>query len=358
MVSVNALACITPARTVGPERDTRPWPAHLREPGLAPSATESLPAEPVRAWEASIGRGAAGPLAIGDSVVVVQATDQRLTVLDRATGKRLWSARIQGLGAVGPLLAADAVYTAGTSGQVTAFSLRTGRALWQRMTAPVVGPLALGPSRLVVATGDGRVYALAATTGAVLWRRDLQAVLRSGATLAGDRVTLATDDSLIQLDAATGARLRATAARGFALAPPASAAGVLVYASPDGFVSAYDQATLTQRWSHATDPVLGSPAIARDTVFAVSISGNVLRIPLGGGRLSTTPLGVTVRASPAPLARGLLVATVAGEILWIASSDTVPAWKVRVDGPLDQAPIVDRGLLIFADGRGRIHAWR
>jgi outer membrane protein assembly factor BamB len=291
-------------------------------------------------------------------VIVIQATDQRLSVLARATGRRLWSARIEGLGAGGPLLAADAVYTAGTSGQVTAFSLRTGRALWQRMTAPVVGPLALGPSQLVVATGNGRVYALSPTTGSELWRRDLQGVLRTGATLTGNRLTIATDDSLVQLDAATGARVRATAARGFALAPPASAGGTLVYASPDGFVAAYDEATLTQRWSRETDPILGSPAIARDTVFAVTISGNVLRIPVGGGPLSTIPLGVTVRASPAPRARGLLVATVAGEILWIASEDTLPAWKVRVDGPLDQAPVVDRGLLIFADGRGRIHAWR
>jgi hypothetical protein len=107
------------------------------------------------------------------------------------------------------------------------------------------------------------------------------------------------------------------------------------------------------------EPVMNSPAVARDTVFAVTIGGSVWRIPLGApGEASAVQLGVTVRAAPAPLAQGLLVATVAGEVLWVSGPSATPRWQVRVDGPIDQPPIVDQGLLIFLDGRGRIHAWR
>ncbi len=359
LLSVNALAC-TPARLIGPERETRPWPAHLLVPGLAPSAADTLAREPVRLWSTVVGRGLAGPPALGDSVIVVQATDPHLVAIARASGKRLWSTRVDGLGTTGPLLGPDAVYTATASGQVSAFSLKTGRAAWHRSIDPVVGPLVLTPNRVFTAAWNGRVYALNRASGVVLWRQDLETTLRTGPTRVGPYLVVASDDSLMQIDSADGHRTRTVSARGLSVAPPAVTGDLLIYSSPDGFIAAYDAATLERRWIREThQPVMGSPVVARDTVFAVTIGGSIQRIPLAApGDATRIELGVTVRAAPAPLAEGLLVATVAGEVLWISGDSPTPRWQIRVDGPIEQPPIVDRGLLVFADGRGRIHAWK
>jgi hypothetical protein len=357
-LTVNALGC-TPVRRVGPERESRPWPAHLLVPALAPSAAETLAAEPVRLWSAHAGRGFAGPPAIGDSVIAVQTTDSRLVALSRSTGKQIWQVRVDGLGASGPLLGPDAVYTATVNGQASATSLHTGRSIWKRTLQPLVGPLALDPKRLFTATASGRVYALDRGTGGIGWRHDLEAPLRSGPTLMLGRVVVATDDSIFQLDPGDGHRLGARAMHGVALNPPAVWDTLLVYSSPDGFLAALNASDLTPVWkTNASEGFMGSAVVARDTVFAISIGGTIWKVPLATPAAPVRiDLGVPVRASPTPLADGLLVATIPGEILRLTGS-AEPSWKVRADAPLEQPPIVDRGSLIFLDGRGRIHAWR
>ncbi|MBI4499739.1 MAG: PQQ-like beta-propeller repeat protein [Gemmatimonadetes bacterium] len=356
---VNAIAC-TPARRIGPQRDPRPWAAHLLVPGLAPSAAETLASDPVRLWTATAGRGFAGPPAIGDSVVIVQATDARLLAFARSSGKRLWGLRVGGLGSTGPLLDGERVYTGTAAGQVAAVSLRTGRFLWKRDIQSVAGPLALSVSRLFAVGTPGRLYAFNRVNGALQWRRDLEGVLRSGPTLLGANVVVASDDSVFQVNAQDGRVVKAVPVRGLSLNPPAVAGSSIIYASPDGFVIALNADDLTQQWRvELGSPVLGSPAVARDTVFAATITGSIWQIPLFAPGLAThVDLGVSIRASPTPIADGLLVATVAGELIRLPGAASQSRWQVRVDGPIDQPPIVDRGLLIFTDGRGRIHAWK
>ena len=358
-LSVNAFAC-TPVPRRAPERDSRPWPAHLRVPTLAPSATETLSADPVRVWTTSAGRGFSGPPAIGDSVIVVQTTDQKLVALDRETGRKIWTARVDGLGATGPLLGTETVFTATAKGQVSAVALRTGRAQWRRSIEPGAGPLVLTDDRLYAATTGGRLYGLDRASGAVEWRSDLEAPLRAGPALHAGYLVVATDDSLFCLDARDGTRTVTVAARGLSLQPPAVSGGLFVYASPDGFLAAYRAGTLERAWQvELHRPFMSSPAVARDTVYAVTLDGALERVALAGPREPTTSeLHVAVRATPAPIASGVLIATVGGEILWLDAGADTPRWKTRVDGPLEHPPIVDRGMLIFVDGRGRIHAWR
>ena len=119
-------------------------------------------------------------------------------------------------------------------------------------------------------------------------------------------------------------------------------------------------ASLELLWKiEVEEPIFGGAVVARDTVFAVSISGKVWSIALAEQQsASYVDLKTPVRASPAPIRNGLLVGTIGGELLIISPTDPAPTWRVRVDGPIEQQPIVADGELIFVDGRGRIHAWR
>jgi hypothetical protein len=171
---------------------------------------------------------------------------------------------------------------------------------------------------------------------------------------------VAGDDSLFLLDPASGNVLRRARASGLSLNPPAAHDGLVVFASALGRIEAWDAASLEPRWTVATrDPVLGPPAIARDTVFALTAAGTLWSVPLAAPETAVpTELGIAARASPVALAGGVLVASLGGELMLVGTGVPTPRWSVRVDGPLEHAPLVVQGLLLFVDGRGRIQAWK
>ena len=103
--------------------------------------------------------------------------------------------------------------------------------------------------------------------------------------------------------------------------------------------------------------MFGGPAIARDSVFAVSVRGILWRIPLGNPDAADgIPIGAAVRAPASPVRDGVLIGTLGGEIVLVAGGSVVP--QGRVEGPIEQAVIVKDGAMFVVDGRGRLHAWR
>lgn len=277
------------------------------------------------------------------------------------TGKRLWRAHLNAAGASGPLIVGRYVFsaTAGHRGRVYALRLSTGGTAWRRDVGPVSGPLAFTDGRVYAVTELGRLVAIDTARGTIAWDRLLRGRVRSGVTAFGDAVLVATDDSLFVLDAATGTPRAQAAAPGAVLSPPAVVGDTVVYASPDGFVAAYDTA-LTRLWRVNVDgPIFGGAVVARDTAFAVTLDGGLWRIPLAEpDHPDTIALGVVVRAPPAPVRDGLLIATVGGEILLVRDRGAAPAFRLGVDGPVEQAPLVDRGSLLVLDGKGSVHAWQ
>lgn len=342
--------------------EPRPWTVYMGSLDRAPSAEEALGSEPAPLWTHVIGRAPAGPLAVGDSAIAVQGVDRRLTVLNRATGERFWQTRLNAPGATGPLLDEEKIYTAtgGPDGRIYAFDLTTGKKDWDQTVGRVVGPIALAGGQVFAATQRGRICALESESGDVTWRRAFTGPIRGGVTTAGNSVFVATEDSLYLLSADEGKTIAAVSAPGALAQAPAISGEILVMASPDGFVAGLALEDLSVVWQvETTEPVFGSPAVARDTVFAVTIGGKLWKIPMDNpAKASATRLEVVVRSPSTPIRTGVLVGTVAGEILWITENGVSPRWRARLDGPVEYAPIVDAGVLVAVDGRGKIHTWR
>jgi outer membrane protein assembly factor BamB len=332
---------------------------YLGETDRAPSATETLAAEPALIWTAKAGKAPAGAIAMGDSVVAVQSTDKHLYVFLRGSGRRLWRKRLDDPGAAGPLLAGEWIYTAsgGDKGRVYAYRLDDGKREWERRIGPVTDPIAAQGALVFAATRGGGVYALSTSTGSIAWRVALEGAVSSGVTPAGEHLIVATDDTLYLLERDTG-KIAARVGVGGVPGVPAVAGDLLVIASPDGFVEGRNTRTLARLWSvDVEEPVFGSPAIARDTVFVATLSGKLWRIPLGDTRSALIQrLGVPVRAPPAPVAGGVLIATIGGEVLRITGDEIT--WRVAERGPIEYPPIVDQGTLFLVDGVGRIHVWQ
>jgi len=359
LVSVNASAC-APRIVHGPASDPGGWSEPLGSGTRAPSAAETVPPEPDRWWRVRLGRAAAGPPALGDQVIAILGVDRDLTLVQFETGDPIWRRQLSAPGAGGPLIAGDRVYaaSAGRSAEVYAFRLEDGKRLWRREVGPVIGPIATARGLVIVATEAGDVTALTPAGGERRWTRRLHGPVRSGVTALGEDVLVATDDSVMLLAAVDGTVRHSVATPGAVIAPPAWLGDTIVLASPDGLLFGLGRDDLALLWSIRTDgPIFGGPVIARDTVFAVSVGGWLWRVPLDNPYDDTSDsLGAPVRASPAPVAHGVLIGTLAGEVL-LVERDTVMR-RARLAGPIEQPPIVRHGVLLVIDGKGTMEAWR
>jgi outer membrane protein assembly factor BamB len=338
------------------------WPVHLRSLARAPSANELVPDALEELWSQDLGRSPSGPLALGDSVVIATTADKHVTLARRDDGRVVWRRRLKGPGAGGALFTADRVYTASADrdGQLQASELLSGKRRWRRTLGPVVGPIALLDSTIYAATAGGMLFAVEMRRGHVRWQRGFPKALQSGVTVVGSRLFVATEDSLYFVDAGSGAPITAVPAFAAVRAPPAVSGEVLVLTSPAGLIAGFDVRTLAERWSiHVRAPIFGGAAIARDTAFAATLDGELWRVPLHAPETAQPQaLGRPMRTTPAPVRNGVLVGTVAGELLLIGTGSAEPRWSVTLDGPIEFPPIVDRGIVFAIDGRGRAYAWR
>lgn len=359
-MGVNAIAC--GGQRVGDGTyNAGSWPAYLASVRRAPSAGETAPVDPAPWWTAEVGRAIAGAPALGDTLLAVTLVGGDVAVLHRETGRVLWQRRLDGTGAGGPLLAGNRLYlvTGGGEGRAYALNVRDGRVVWDRELGPLVGSPALDGTRLIVVTAGGGILALRTADGETVWRRRVRGPVRAGATVVGERVIVATDDSVHAFASGDGAPRAGVRAPGASVRPPAVAGDTLLVASPDGAITALDVETLEVLWRVPLGaPVFGTPAVARDTVFVTTLDGLLWAIPLGTPQETRTiVLDATIRAGPAPVRNGVLVGTVSGEVLLVQQGGIVEP-RLRVDGPLDEPPLMHRGALFVVDGRGRVRTWR
>lgn len=358
--AVNAAGC-TPLRVDAPEAESRAGETPEEVLTRAPSADELVPDSIEPVWARDVGKSASDRLALGDSVVLATAADRKITLLRRDNGNIVWQRRLKGVGSAGPLFTLSRVYSASgdREGQLHAHDFWTGKPRWTRMVGAVHRPIALRQSSVFAATTSGAVVAVATDDGDVRWQRWLSSPVRSGVTVIDDRVFVASEDSLFLLRTADGSVARAVRSRGPTIQPPAATEDLIVLVSPEAFIAAYDAATLEERWwMPVADPFFGGVAVARDTAFAVTVDGDLWRVPLAGpdGAIAQS-LDRPIRMTPVPVGNGVLLGTVAGEVLFVRDRDGGPAWSRMVDGPMEFPPIVEGGSIFVFDGRGTIHRW-
>jgi len=368
LCTVNAIACTaySPLAKLAPERQETPWPVYLGTPQHDPSAAETLSADPRPRWRATVGRAVRGCPAVGESVIAVGTSERQVVLLNRSTGQVLWRTRLQGTIRGGPLLDRDRLYVgteASPDGRVYALHLKDGRVLWSTRTGSVEAALALDHDTLYAATEPGVVLRLATADGKVVWRRQLPGAVRAPPVPAPDGLAVATTaDTLFLLDRATGEVRRRLATAGSVLGGPALGPGGkdLYLGTTGGHVVAVALPQLSATWDvDAGDAIFGAPAVSRDTVYALARNGTLWLVPradAAGAR--SLSLDLVATAGPTPLARGVLAASVSGEVVLVDPASGTISWRAQLDGPIEQPPLVRDGELVVVGGRGDIHIYR
>jgi outer membrane protein assembly factor BamB len=239
-VSVLGAALAVDERTI---RGAAPdWPQFLgpERNGVyaGPPLAETWPAAgPTKVWQKPVGEGFAGPVVVGDRVILFHRVkyEEVVEALDARTGNPQWRYAYktayrddfgfdEGPRAV-PVVVNGRVYTFGAEGQLHAVDAATGKGIWSVDTMRRFGvrkgffgaagsPL-VEDGRVIANVGgmDGSkgagIVAFDAATGAVIWTAtDHQASYSSpvGATFGGRRhAVFFTRNGLVALDPATGA---------------------------------------------------------------------------------------------------------------------------------------------------------
>ena len=365
LFSVNAIAgACTPVLRPGPERQESGWPAYLGNQRHDASARETLNPDPRPLWHVSMGRGVRGSPALGEAVVAVGTADRTIVLVDRANGEVWWRTRLDGTVRAGPLLDEDRLYIA-TEGQpqgrVYAIRLRDGKQLWHRTVGSVVAPLAFDGDAIYEGAEDGSVGRLNPERGSLIWRTVVTGAVRAGPLVTPFGLLVATtSDTLYRLDRDSGTVRARLPLPGAVLATPATDGRKVYLATVNGHILAIDLPTWTVTWDRAAgEAVYGAPAIVDDTLFVLARNGRLWVIPVATPDAAVShPLDIVATAGPTPLASGVLVGSVSGEVLLVDPRTGEIRWRAQVNGAIEEPPLVrDRQVVVVA-GRGNIHTYR
>jgi len=359
LVAVNA--CAGTFHQAPPSQQRR-WTAYLGSDQRASAVADTLSADPAPIWSHDVGRGVVGAPALTEKLVLLAQVDRQLTVLDRTTGAIIWRRRFgENIGS-GPLVDYDRVFfaTQTDQGQVLALDLGTGKRLWGTRLGDVAAPIAINGAQLYAGTVDGWFAALSTAAGERIWRTQLAGAVRAAPVVVSGGVIVATAaDSLYLLDRTTGAIRARRGTAGTILAAPALADSVIVFGTTSGRLEACDTATLATRWNlDLGSEVIGAVAVQQDTAFVVTHDGELWRVPLEApAHALKIALGVVARGGPTPVAGGVLVAGVGGELALVDASGA-RRWTARIHPPVVQPVIANGRFLLAVSERGEVVAFR
>lgn len=268
--------------------------------------------------------------ALMDGVVYVCTHRKRLYAIDAPTGRVKWSAAL-GTPCVGsPAVHDGTVYVTGMGqgGGILALDARSGRVGWSKPSLFPVGSVVGSGSRLVLTTLYGP-QAFDAKTGRPLWARPLEPCMCSSA-IAADKVFVA------------GATYPD---------PMPSKSELFALSETNGQVV----------WSTRIGSTETSPAVADDTVFTASYTGDghkvhrAVALSAATGRIKwRTRIGTSpILRFSAPAVTRRVVYFVTPQDLYALNARTgAVLWRARaprsVEGMLDSSPTVANGVVYLA----------
>ncbi len=253
-------------------------------PGGTPSSTLRAmdPHTGSTVWQIDAPAGI-GPLSaptVANGAVYIAENDGTVMAVDEATGLQLWSV------ATGspdinsaPAVSGGILYVGASDGWVYALDASSGAVVWKKQptTSSVFSSPSVSNGVAYVGSYDDKLYALDAATGATVWASITGGQVDSSPAISNGIVYIGSwDGKLWAFDANTGSLKWASAATGGVdSAPPAIANGVVYEGSDDKSLYAYNATTGVLLWSVATDIIQSHAAAIVNGVVYASANGYV-----------------------------------------------------------------------------------
>jgi outer membrane protein assembly factor BamB len=330
--------------------------------GPAPLAAPEPGAAPAQVWTTKAGRRLTGRLVVEGETIYAAGVDRKVYAVDLTSGQLRWSSRLGGMVTGGVLVSGDTVYAASgrPEGRVYALDAATGQRFWRTSAGASAAPLALIGTTLIAGSNTGVVSGIDAHSGEARWRRRLGTTRVPAVAADSGMAIVATIDSIFRLDPSDGHIAVRAASPGAVVSPWVIHRGLLIAGTTDSVVVAIDPTSLRPRWRVTLDaPVLGSPAVWGDTIYAATRRGSLYRITANSAATATrlAELRWPVTA-PVTLYQGLLLLGGADGLLRALRPDGTEAWRLQLRWPIDQGALPLEDGLLAVGGDGDLHRYR
>lgn len=296
-----------------------------------------------------------------------------------------------------PIIYDGRIYTLDANGQVSAFSLSGGSAVWRASLAPTVadngggfsfntnsffslggtdggaygGGIAADGGRLYGASGYGTVVAMNPANGARLWEKNLGAPVRASPTAAGERVFVVTTEGILfclsgvdgtELWSARGLPQQASlilnaspAVDGDLVVAPFASGDLVALRIVDGSSAWSDSLSRSRTTSQLTSlSDAARPAIDGGMVFAIGHGGRMIAAAeTTGERLWS----LNVPGTQMPLVAGetVFVVDTSGQLMAITRRDGKIQWTAKLPDSNNWAgPTLAGGQLWLASSKGTL----
>ncbi|MFT3804387.1 MAG: outer membrane protein assembly factor BamB [Burkholderiaceae bacterium] len=249
-------------------------------------------------WTAPIDSEAVAVPLVGEGIVVVRTSSNRIFAFDANTGDRRWMFQRQNPPLVlrqtqSLTIDAGVVYAGMPGGRIVALSVETGAVRWETAVsqprgsneieriADVVGDVPVVGGRLCAATYQGRFGCFDASTGRPAWIRDVASA--TGPSMDSTMVVLVDDKESVHAFTSAGSsawRNQQYALRGLAAALLTDDA--VLFGDANGLVHALgrDDGAAIGRVSTDGSAVLGRPVAAGGLVAVQTSSGSLYALRL------------------------------------------------------------------------------
>jgi len=235
-----------------------------------------------------------------------------------------------------------------------------GQRFWRVNVGLVSTPLALVDRVLLVANQRGEFLGLNPKSGVRYWRRQTGVASIAPIPLDSGVVLLTTPDSLFRIATGDGAVRRRVRAPGPVVSPWIRMRDALVAGTADSLVLAIDPDSLTTRWKVRLDaPVMDSPAVAGDTVYAATRRGTLYRVlpgtPARAERIVELDWPIT---APVTIVHGLILLGGADGTIRALEPNGTERWRITLWRPIELGPLpLDDGMVVVG-GKGDLHRYR
>lgn len=303
-----------------------------------PIPPTTVPDSVVEAWRREVGPSVPGPIAVGDSVVLVGTGNGRVLALSTATGERFWRRKFTGSATSGVVRRGNELFIASDHrlGRLYRLRLVDGEREWEsEVGGAPFPPLPLG-DRLYAATRGGDVVALDARTGAERWRRSLDAPIGGAPVAHGAALLVPAADTLLWLDLETGERVAQLPMGAHASADPVVSADRLHLPLESGEVVAVDLRSRKPAWRTGLGEVAHARPVAGDdgALYVLTRAAELWRVrPEDGAAERAASFDASARASLAWAGDRLLVGLLDG-VLVAVTPEGERVWSRHLGEPI------------------------
>ncbi len=351
-----------------------------------------------RVWTNSVGEGTGESgvrlrPAFADGVLYVASTNGKISAIDAASGKTLWSKssrthgwfgwgdkkRADALYAGGPTVSGDLLVVGTLDGHIYGINAKDGSPRWESVVnSEVVAAPAIADNLVIARTADGRLYGFDRTSGERRWVYDqgnvpLLSLRGEGPLLVANGVVFfgSDDGKLVALRLDTGDKLweqRLASGEGRTEIDRLSDAdgGILLDGSTL-FGAAY-HGNLVAVDGPSGRPLWGRPFstftsldISNNALYGVDADSQVWAFDKNGGADMWKNDKLKYRWLTGPAVQGdyVVVGDLEGYVHWLQTGDGALAARERLSKkPIRAQPLVVGDTVFVVDVKGRIGAYR